>query len=85
VNEPALAVVARCCSPRKSTDAGFFWRHGISAAGRPKDYYAIIGADELTADYSKRDSFNLGRLGAGFAPKTLKIALKPWKPTIEFA
>jgi hypothetical protein len=45
----------------------------------------IIGDDELTADHSKRDSFNMGRLGAGFAPKTLKIALKPWKPIVEFA
>jgi hypothetical protein len=54
---------------------------------RGKSFFpTIIGdVDELTADHGKRESFDVGRLGAGFAPKTLKIALKPWKPAVESA
>jgi hypothetical protein len=56
------------------------------ALSRGKGFFpTIIGDDELTADHSKRYSFNMGRPGAGFAPKTLKIDLKPWKPTVEFS
>jgi hypothetical protein len=45
-----------------------------------------VGENEVKvgADDDRAGDGVMGRLWAGFGPKTLKIALKPWNLAIEF-